>query len=67
MSLQMVDVDQRNAQGAGEALGEAHSHKQRPHEAGTTGERHSRELPFVHSRLLQRLVYHWHDVLLMGT
>ena len=67
MALQVVHVDEGDAQCAGQSLGEAHAHKERAHEARAAGEGHCRELFFLYAGALDGLVYHRHHILLVRT
>jgi hypothetical protein len=63
----VVDIDEGNAQRASETLGEAHTHEQRAHQARSTRKSYCRQLLLGDAGALQRLVDHWHHILLMGT
>ena len=63
--LQVVHVDERDAQRACKAFRKAHAHEQRAHQPGTAREGDGRELLFRDSSLLDGLIDHGHDVLLV--
>ena len=67
MSLQMVHVNEGNAQRACKALSEVYSHKKRPHEARPTCEGNGRELLLVDARPFDGLANHGHYILLVST
>ena len=67
MSLQVIDIDEGNAQRTGKALSKIDTYEQRAHQPRATGEGNGRELFLRDACQLDGLVYHWHHVLLMGT
>ena len=67
MSLQMIDIYERYAKGAGHAFREVHSYEQRTHKTRATGESYGRELFLPYSRTLERGIDDRDDILLVGT
>ena len=62
MPLQVVDVDHRNAQRGGEALGKAHAHEQRAHQTRTACEGHSTQFFLRHTCPFQRLIHYGYNI-----
>ena len=65
MSLQMIDINERDFQAARQPLSKAHAHKQRAHEPRATGESDGRQLFFRNTRTLNGLVHYRYHILLM--
>ena len=67
MSLQVIDVNERNSQTSGEPFRKADTYKQRAHKARTACECDGGQLFFGHICAYQSLVYHRYDILHVGS
>ncbi|CDD19656.1 unknown [Prevotella sp. CAG:732] len=67
MSLQMVDINERNVQGTGESLGKANTHQERAHQTRSTGKSDSTQVLLGDASTLDSLIDHRYHVLLMRT
>ena len=65
MAVEMVYVDERNAQAQRHALGEARAYKERAYEPRAAREGYGREVADLDAGAAQGCVDHGHDVLLM--
>lgn len=67
MGLEVVDLDEGDAQGKGEGLCEGGAHEQRSQQPRPPCEGHCRNLAAGNSGTFQGHIHHGNDVLLVGT
>ena len=67
MSLQMVDINERDIKRASKTLGKAYTNKQRTHQTRSTCESHGTEVFLLYTCTRYGLINNRHHVLLMCT
>ena len=67
MSLQMVDINHRDAQTAGKALGKADTNQQTAHQARASCKGNGVEVFLCDASTLNRRIYYRYNILLVGT